>query len=573
MKFKEYLKWYREFLFLSKTFWKHAIFAGILSILISLLSIPGPFLTKYAVDKIFPSKNINLLNIIVLAIFSLMVFKLISNFMSNLFLFLFRNKSTIFLQFKLFEHMQNLDMEFHQNYNTGERVSRLLNDTGRLQGLMVDIILTFLRNLLTFIVGTGALFFLNWKLALWSILLLPFYLYSINFFSPKIRQVSEKVQQEYSHLYHLFFENFYSIPFIKTFCLEKRQSQIVFEQLVKTFLVRLKSRKLSLISSSIASLIGALGPIIILWLGGREIMLGNLTLGGFIAFNSFLGYVYSPAQTIVGINDSIQTSLASLKRIFEILKLPQEEKGRIKLNKIKGNILFKEITFSYNSNSPLIKDLLCEIKQGEKILIMGKSGSGKTTLVNLLLKFYMPQKGMVFIDGVNLKDIETISLRKRIGVVFQNSFIFTGTIRENLLISDHSASEEKIIDILNIVKLDNLVMRLPKGIDTCIGERGLKISAGQAQRLSIARVILKNPDILIFDEATSCLDQPTEKLIYEKIVENFEDKTIIFISHKSWSIINYIDRVLLMENGRLIEIDKKEDYVAIFNYKFYGNKI
>lgn len=572
MKIKQYIMWYKEFLILCKPFWKYGLYAGILSIFLSLISLPGPFLTKYAVDKVFPSKNIKLLNIIVLAILLLTIFRIISGFISNLSLFLFRTKLTIYLQIKLFKHMQNLDMKFHQNHNIGQRLSRLLNDSPRLQELMADVILDFLKNLLTFLVGIGALFSIHIKLALYSILLLPFYLYFISFFSPKIRKTSEKLQEEYSNIYHLFFENFYSIPLIKSFCLEKRQSIIAFERLMNTFSINLKLKKLSLFSSSIATFIGALGPFLLLYLGGMEIMRGNLTLGGFIAFNSFLGYIYGPAQSIMNINTSIQTSLASLKRVFEILKIPEEEKGRIKIKKIKGNILYEKINFSYNISDLLFKNLSFNIKECEKVLIMGKSGSGKTTLINVLLKFYTPQEGEIYIDGINLKNIDTYSLRKNIGVVFQTPFILSGTIKENLLIANPDANESQIMHALKIAELYDFVNSLPDKIDTEVGERGIKLSAGQGQRLVIARITLKNPDILIFDEATSHIDKETEKLIYEKILSHFEDRTIIFISHRIWSIINYVDRVFLLEDGRIKEINK-EDYEVAFHADVYRDKV
>jgi len=562
---KEYIKHYKEILSLCKPFWKYGIYAGIFGLIFSLTTLPGPFFTKYAVDKVFPSKSINLLNIIIVAMLFFILLKIISNFLNNLFLFLFRSKSTILLQSKLFEHMEYLPMTFYNKYNTGECISRIVNDVHNLQGLIGDIILQFLKNIFTFLIGVGALFFLHWKLAFVSLFTFPFYLYFMNFYSSKIRKASGELQQKYSNLYTSLFENMSYIPLIKAFCLEQTQYKTIFQHLMSLFYTNLNLRKFSLLSFSIASFISALTPLLILWIGGYEIMHGKLTLGSFIAFNSFLGYLYSSLEGFVGINTIIQTSLASSKRIFEIFSLPQEGKGNIKLKKLSGNIHYEKISFSYDGINYVFKDLSLSIKSKEKVLIIGKSGAGKTTFINLLIKFYIPQEGKIYLDGVDITNLHTYSLRKKIGVAFQNPFIFSGTIRDNLLISNPYASEKEIMNALKIANIYDFVMSSPEKLDRNVGERGAKLSLGEKQRIGIARVILKNPDILVLDEALSNVDKETEELIYEAILKNFEDKVIICISHRYDNIINWVDKIFLLENGKMNPI-KKEVYNVIKSF-------
>jgi len=307
-----------------------------------------------------------------------------------------------------------------------------------------------------------------------------------------------------------------------------------------------------------------LGPLLILWIGGYEIMKNRLTLGSFVAFNSFLGYLYTSIEGLIGINTLIQSALVSYKRVLEILHLPREEKGNIRLKKLKGKINCEKISFSYDGINFVLKDLYLNIKEKEKVLIIGKSGAGKTTLVNLLIKFYLPQKGDVYFDGISIKNIDIFSLRKKIGVVFQTPFIFSGTIRDNLLIVNPYTSEKEIINALKIANIYDFIISLSKKIDTDVGERGLKLSMGQKQKLAIARIILKKPDILILDEALSNVDKEAERLILEAIFKNFEDKTIICISHRYDNIINYVDKIFLLEDGKIEEI-KKEVETAIAN--------
>jgi len=557
MKNREIIKYYKEILLICKPFWKYGVYGGIFGLIFSIFNLPGPFLTKYVIDKILPSKNVTFLNIIVILMFFFILSKIISNFLNNLFLFLFRSKSTILLQAELFNHMEYLPMDFYKKYNTGECVSRILNDVSNLQGLIGDTILQIFKNIFTFLIGIGVLFFLNVKLAFISFFTLPFYLYFANFYSLEIRKISGELQQKYSYLYNLLFENIFSIPLIKAFCLEERQYKIVFNQLTSIFSTHLKLRKVSLLFSSIASFIGALGPLLILWIGVYEIIGGRLTLGSFVAFNSFLGYLYSSIEGMIGINTIIQTSFASSKRIFEILPLPREEKGNIKLKKLRGNIEYEKISFSYDGINFVFKDLSLYIKEKEKVLIIGKSGVGKTTLVNLLIKFYLPQKGEIYLDGLSIKKIDVFSLRKKLGVVFQVPFIFSGTIRDNLLIANPYASEKEIINALRIANIYEFIMSLPEKIDSDVGERGSLLSMGQKQKIAIARVILKKPDILILDEALSNVDKESEKLIFEAILKDFEDKTMICISHRYDNIINYVDKIFLFEDGKIKEIKKE----------------
>ena len=556
----EYLKLFYKFLSFCKPFRRYGVYAAIITLILAFLYIPAPFITKYVIDKIFPTKNLSMLNLVVGVLFIFAILNAFSTFINGMLLFLFRTKVLINIQYKLFEHMEYLNMTFHTDARVGHLTSRLINDTSYLQGLMADTVIGFIRNLLIFFIGVGGLLFLHWKLALISMVFLPFFVYSIYFFSSKIRKKTSETQEKIALVYNVFFETLYLIPLVKAFCLEEKQTSSARNRLDDHFCANQNLAKTSYLSASITSFIGTIGALFILWLGGREVIFGRLSLGSFVAFNTFLSYLYGPVQMIMGINTTVQSSLAALKRVFQIFTIPKEDEGlvgHINLDRVHGKINFENVTFSYDGSIPVVKNICLTIQPNEKIALVGKSGTGKTTLVNLLLKFYKPQKGNIYLDNTNIKDIKFNELRQKIGIVQQTSLLFSGTIKENIRVGNLKASEADIIEAARIANLYDFVMSLPKGFNTEVGERGVKLSGGERQRLAIARVVLKNPKIFIFDEATSEIDSDSETVIRKALNKILDNKTAIFIAHRLFSVL-HADRCVFIENGEIKSVGSHE---------------
>lgn len=283
-------------------------------------------------------------------------------------------------------------------------------------------------------------------------------------------------------------------------------------------------------------------------------MTGALSLGTLVAFNAFLGYMYGPAQRLMNLNNQVQTSLASLKRIFELFDLvPEEPISKISrvLMHPQGRIRFEKVTFSYNGSGLILKEIDLDVEKGQRIALVGRSGVGKTTLMNLLLRFYDPQEGTIYIDGTNIQELGFRNLREQIGIVAQEVFLFSGTVKENIRYSKLDASEQEIVTAAQLANAHDFILQLPRGYDTEIGERGVKLSGGQRQRLAIARTILKNPAILIFDEATSELDSESERLIQDALNNLLKNRTSFIIAHRL-STVRSVDRIVVLNAGKIV---------------------
>jgi ABC-type multidrug transport system fused ATPase/permease subunit len=452
-------------------------------------------------------------------------------------------------------------MSFHDNAKVGYLVSRLGSDANQLQNLLADTLLNFFRNVLIFFGGCIALLFINWKLAIMAMLLLPFYAYSVYFFSGKIRYQASELQEKIARAFNTLYESLYNITTIKAFCLEEIRSSKVSKELEDSYKTNYNLTKLSLFSSVVTSILGSIGSLVVLWYGGSEIIANHLTLGGFVAFNAYLGYLYGPVLNIVSMNQGIQTSLASLKRVFSIFDMPTENSPILlhrNVSHVNGEIVYNNVSFSYDGNKFILRNISFKIKNGEKIAIVGKSGSGKSTLIKLLIRFYSPQSGDILIDEVNINNMPIEKVRRIIGVVLQDPMIFSGTIGDNIRIGKPDANKEELVSAAKIANLYEFILSLPKKFETEVGDRGVKLSGGERQRLAIARVVLKKPSIIVFDEATSEIDSDSEKLVHNAMEQILEKRTVIFIAHRLFSVM-HADKILLMEDGEIHGYDCHEE--------------
>lgn len=551
---KEYFKLFYRFLEYLKPWRKWAFIGGVLIMVNVILQIPMPLLTRYIIDHILPYKNFSLLNWVIIGLVFFMIIKTISGFLSSLCLAVFRENVLLKVQMRLFQHIQHLSLTFHNNTKTGYLLSRIANDSSNLQGLLAGTMIDAIQNILIFCVGMGFIFFFHWKLALVSITMLPFFIYSIYFFASRVRKKTHAVQESIDKVYDTIAEGLSGIMVTKSFCLEQTRELKLLDRLKKSCSTNIQFTKIQSLAGVITAFLGGVAPLLLLWYGGQEIMRGNLTLGTFFAFNSFLGYLYGPAKVIASLNTQIQSSLVSLKRIFEILDIPSERasfSGALKFSEEIKEIEYQNVIFSYNHSQPVLNGVSFKIKAGEKVAFVGPSGAGKTTLLSLLPRFYEINEGKILINKIDIRKIDIEELRMAIGIVPQETFLFDETIEENIRYGKVDATKEEVVEAAKAANIHNFIEKLPDKYNTMVGERGVRLSGGERQRIAIARAILKNPKILIMDEATSEIDSTSEKLIREAMENLMKGRTTLIIAHRLFSIL-HADRIILVDKGKVI---------------------
>jgi ABC-type multidrug transport system fused ATPase/permease subunit len=454
-----------------------------------------------------------------------------------------------------YKHLQVLSLRFYSNKPTGEIMSRLLADVQNIQGLLTATILMILDNTFRFVALAIVVFTISFKLSLVALIPFPFYLISVIFFGRVIRSLALRLQRELAEVSAFIQESFSGIKLIKSFVREKLRlggfedrTDRLAKTIVKTGMVRCYQGQINYLLQW--------GGIVILFIFGYyEIQKGNMNLLELLYFYGMLQMMTGPLLALFQMNLHIQQTMASVDRVLEYLEEQPEIRNienPVIMEAIRRGIRFRDLSFSYEDDKLVLSDIDLEIKKNETVALVGYSGSGKSTMVSLLCRFYDPQRGAIEVDGRDLKDYDVASWRDATGMVDQDTFLFHTTIIDNVRFSRPDATDEEVENACRAAYLHDFILSLPMGYQTLCGERGVKLSGGEKQRLSIARAILKDPQILILDEATSSLDSKTENIIKKAVERLLENRTSIIIAHRL-STIMQADRIVVMEQGRIVE--------------------
>lgn len=531
------------------------------------LSFVTPLYPKFFIDNVLtagPVKGIYYLKILILVMALCFVVSEISSLIYRYLIFLTQNKIAFKLELKLFRHIVNFPISFFKDTGTGYAMSRVSTDVSRMQGLMTRTTLDIFSSIVSLVVGFGIAFYLSWKLTILCSLILPVFIFSIMYFSEKTKKKSEELMEVYAKKGSVLQEVFTGIFTVKSFVLETIQIKKLGQALKNIIKKQFSWELIGYLSSLSLSLVAVAGPLLIFWFGGREVILKHITLGTLISFTVLLGYILNPIRQLVNINTSVQNSLGALDRIYEYLDMPTELTRDSKKSKDKiisaeksayfpKEIIFNNLSFAYDKDKPgILKNINFGAKTGEIIVFVGKSGSGKTTLCNLLPRFYEPSNGEILFDGENIKNIELRNLRRIVSVVPQDTFVFSGTIKENIKAVRAGATDEELISVCGLLGLDDKEKNLPDGLNTKIGSQGSKLSGGQKQRISIARALLKESNVLILDEATSQLDTISESKIRKIIDAIAKDKIVFVIAHRL-SLVKSAHKIIVMDKGEIID--------------------
>jgi len=469
------------------------------------------------------------------------------------------------LRSDVFAALQRLSISYFENRSTGEIMSRINNDVEHVERIFIDGIEALLMSSLTLIGISVILFSLNWKLALLSLLPIPVLIYCASYFTRKVHGFYRMVREGTAELNAYLQDAVSGIREIMGFNREAYE-QSRFNQRSKAYSdSNLRVMRLWSMYSPSMIFVGSLGSVIILWYGTREVLRGSMTVGELVAFLGYLALFYVPINQIHSVNHMLQHAVAASERVFEILDATPEVVDRPHVTrpsrKLAGDVMARNVWFQYRPDIPVLKGINFEVKTGERIALVGPSGAGKSTLMKLLMRFYDVKDGAILLDGQDIRDLPLAYVREQIGLVQQEPFLFNGTVQENIVYGDLSANQAQIEEVARAARAHEFIVDLPEKYDTWIGERGVKLSVGQKQRISIARVLLKDPPIIIFDEATSNIDTETEVKIREALVELTRGRTTFIIAHRL-STLRHVDRIVVLDGGRLIEDGSHETLLA-----------
>jgi ATP-binding cassette, subfamily B, bacterial MsbA len=550
--------------------------------MLSMICVAGftgaqAYLVKDLLDKIFMEKNIFYLKVmplILLAIF----------FTKGIFYYLYtflleRVGQSVIRDFRthIFNHIHKQSLSFFNVMPTGTLMSRIINDVSLLQQAVSNALVGSVRDFFQVVILLGVVFYMNWRLAMVSFIVLPIAAYPIVKFGKLFRRLSTRTQEEVAGVSNILHETITGSRIVKAFSRESYEGERFQRQVGKLFSLTLKDAKYRCLQHPLMEFIGGAAIAMIIWFGGKEVIAGTATPGTFFAFLTALIAAYEPVKGVTRINSTIQQGMAAAARVFAILDIEPEigdKKGAVILPPFRSEIIFDQLTFRYNEETPVLFNINLRVPAGEALAIVGPSGGGKTTFTNLIPRFLEIKEGRITIDSIDIRDVTVASLRRQIAMVTQQTILFNDTVRNNIAYGDLSASDEEIHEAARAAYALDFVLSLPNGFDTIIGEGGARLSGGERQRLSIARAILKNAPILILDEATSALDTESEREVQKALDNLMKDRTTFVIAHRLSTIKN-ASRIIVIKDGVIVEegthdtlIAKKGEYEALYNLQY-----
>ncbi|HDK9228435.1 TPA: SAV1866 family putative multidrug efflux ABC transporter [Staphylococcus aureus] len=553
--------------------YKYRIFATIIVGIIKF-GIPMliPLLIKYAIDGVINNhalttdEKVHHLTIAIgIALFIFVIVRPPIEFIRQYLAQWTSNKILYDIRKKLYNHLQALSARFYANNQVGQVISRVINDVEQTK----DFILTGLMNIwldcITIIIALSIMFFLDVKLTLAALFIFPFYILTVYVFFGRLRKLTRERSQALAEVQGFLHERVQGISVVKSFAIEDNEAKN-FDKKNTNFLTRaLKHTRWNAYSFAAINTVTDIGPIIVIGVGAYLAISGSITVGTLAAFVGYLELSFGPLRRLVASFTTLTQSFASMDRVFQLIDEDYDIKNGVGAQPIEikqGRIDIDHVSFQYNDNeAPILEDINLSIEKGETVAFVGMSGGGKSTLINLIPRFYDVTSGQILIDGHNIKDFLTGSLRNQIGLVQQDNILFSDTVKENILLGRPTATDEEVVEAAKMANAHDFIMNLPQGYDTEVGERGVKLSGGQKQRLSIARIFLNNPPILILDEATSALDLESESIIQEALDVLSKDRTTLIVAHRL-STITHADKIVVIENGHIVETGTHRELIA-----------
>lgn len=543
-----------------------ALFGQVLfiSLVLQLFGLLSPFFTQIIIDKVLVHRSINTLNMLLIGMIVANVFQVgMSVVRSYLFSFT-TNKIDVALSAKLFRHITNLPIKYFETWQVGDVVSRV-RELEQVRSFITGSALTVVLDIVFAVVYIAALFNYNSTLTIVTLGAVALFVILNLMVTPIFKSLLTRLFNIGSESQAFLIESITGIQTVKALAVESQFIQRWEQMLARLVKTSFSAANLANVAGNIGSFIQQAFNLCILWLGARTVLEGGLTVGELISFQMLAGQVTGPILRLVNMWQSFQKTMVSVERLGDILNEATEpafNPNRTTLPAIEGAIVLDRVTFRYRAEGrEVLKQVSLNIPAGARVGVVGRSGSGKSTLTKLIQRLYVPDSGRVLIDGVDLAQVEPAWLRRQIGVVLQENFLFNGSIRDNIATAKPNATQEEILRVAQIAGAHEFITELPEGYDTTVGERGLALSGGQRQRIAIARALLTNPNILIFDEATSALDYESEKTIMDNLDQIASGRTMIMIAHRL-STVRHSDVILVIDKGMLAESGTHDELLA-----------
>ena len=559
------MKNYKRLLMYMRPYLKRLFAAVLFIVLAASANLYLPWIIKDMIDGVLAEKNMMMLNVICISIVVVFFFRGFFYYAQSYLLSYIGQRVVIDVREVLFRKFQRMPISYFDKHQTGETMSYLTNDVNAMQNALVDNLIDMVTEGSILIGSIALMFYLDWRLTLLTLIVVPMVGQAMSVFGRKIKVTGRVIQERLADITSLLQESISSIRVVKSFVREDYEIERFQKQNLLNFRAAMKNVQVMSLLTPTVEFLAAVAVTFIVWFGGYEVVNGVITAGALVAFLTYAVNLANPVKRLARVYGSIQKAMAAVDRVFDVIDMEEtirNREGAKELPAVQGHVSVRNVTFGYKEGVPVLENVSLEAKPGQMIAFVGPSGAGKSTIANLLPRFYDVAEGEILIDGQDIRDVTVESLRNQIGIVPQETMLFSTTVLENIRYGRLDATDEEVMEAARAANADVFIRELPDGYQTQIGERGLNLSGGQRQRMAIARAILKNPRILILDEATSALDTESEKVVQEALDHLMVGRTSFVIAHRL-STVFHADQIYVIDAGRIREHGTHEELLAM----------